>query len=221
VKNIRTIATFTAFLCALIGPSASSAGPLDDSSVGIQLSTLGYGVSFSHAVAPHTEIRVTTGSLQFNNTGTSNNLHYNGSIGFNNLAGLVDFYPAGPFRVTAGYLGGNDHVNVNGIPNANGSFTIGSNTFTSAEITQVGGSARLGSGTYFGVGTARRRAGIGFVSDIGVVFRSVSTSLTGAGPAATTAQFQSDLAQTQNRIQNSISILKTYPVISIGLAARF
>jgi hypothetical protein len=223
MKTFRTILALGGAVCALVAPAAALADPTNSTSVDVHASSLGYGLAVSHSIAPHTELRLSTGSFQFSHDGTADNLDYHGSVHLSNLAALVDLYPTGGgFRVSAGVVTGNDHIDVTGVPNAGGSFTIGNNTYTGAQIGTVGGTAKLGSGVYVGIGNGgAHRAGISLVSDVGVVFRSVSTNLTGSGPAAGTAQFQSDLAQAQTQFQNSVGVLKAYPVVSLGLSTRF
>jgi hypothetical protein len=222
MKNSGALFGLAAAICVIAFPAAANADVTNSTSVGVQASTLGYGVELSHSIAPHTELRVSSGSLQFTHNGDSDGLTYQGSVHLQNISGFIDYYPAGVFRVSAGVVTGNDHLDINGVPDAGGSFTLNGTTYTGAQIGSVNGTAELGSGVYVGVGTGgRSRPGVYVVSDVGVVFRSVSTTLNGYGPASTTPQFQSDLAQARNEFQNSVGVLKTYPVVTVGLAARF
>ena len=219
--NLRSVLTLAAMSCALVAPAAARADVFSNT-FDVHASSLGSGIGLSHAVAPNLDVRVATGSLSFNRNGTDSDLNYNGSVRLRNTAALVDFYPSRtPFRLTAGYVLGSDEIDVTGTP-ASGSFTINGTTYSSSQINAVTGTARLSPGAYVGIGLgASRRARVSLTADAGVVFRSVSTSLTGYGPAAGTAQFQSDLAQAQADFQNSVGALRTYPVISLGVATRF
>ncbi len=105
---------------------------------------------------------------------------------------------------------------------SNGTYTINGNTYAVSQVGTVSGTAKLGSSAPyvgFGIGAPRRR-GTYLTADVGVAFRSVTTSLDASGPAAQMPQFQADLAKARNDFANSVSVLKTYPVISLGLATR-
>lgn len=223
MMNLRRITTLAALSCALLAPAAARADLLAQSATDLHVSSLGYGIALSHAIAPRADLRVSTGTLAFEHRGTADNLDYTGSVRLRNVAALVDFRPTRtPFRLTAGVLFGNDRIDVTGTGSGNGTYTINGNTYAANQVGTVTGSAKLGSSAPyvgFGVGAPRRR-GAYFTADAGVVFRSVSTTLDASGPATQTPQFQADLAQARRDFASSVSVLKTYPVLSLGLATR-
>jgi hypothetical protein len=219
--NHRSVFTLAALSCALLAPVAARADILNSTTLSVQASSLGYGVGVARDVAPGLDVRVSSGSLNFGRSGTSDNLGYQGQIHLANVAALVDVHPLfSPFRVTGGLLFGNDHIDVTGTPSG-GSFTVNGNVYPAAGTT-ITGTAKLSSGAPylgFGFGTSPKlRTSLTF--DAGVVFRNVTTSLTANGALAANPQFQSDLAQAQSQFQNSVGFLKTYPVVSLGIATR-
>ncbi len=220
---LHRVVVATALACVALAPAAARAGALSDNVAAIQLSTLGYGVSIGHTIAPRVDLRLATGALSYGHNVTSDGVNYSGTLQLHNISALVDVHPLnGPFRITGGLVFGNDHVDVVG--NAqNGSYTINGNTYSAAQAGTIYGTAKLSSGApYIGVGMGPpHRLGVYFTGDVGVVFRSVKTSLYATGPAAATPQLQSDLASARNTFANDVGWLKTYPVVSVGIATRF
>jgi len=212
-----------AFACAALAPVAARADVLSDNVGAIQLSTLGYGVSIGHTIAPHVDLRLASGTLSYGHNVTSDGITYNGTLQLHNVSALVDVHPLnGPFRITGGFVFGNDHIDV--VANAqNGTYTINGTPYSAAQAGAIYGTAKLSSGApYIGIGMgAPHRLGIYVTADAGVVFRTVNTSLYATGPAAATPQLQSDLAAARNTFANDLGWLKTYPVVSVGLATRF
>ncbi len=221
--NFRRVSTLAALSCALLAPAAARADVFSQNATDLHVSSLGYGLALSHAIASRADLRVSTGTLGFDRTGTSDNLNYTGSVRLRNVAALVDLHPTrSPFRLTTGLLFGNDHIDVTGTGSGSGTYTINGHSYAVSQVGTVAGTAKLGSAAPyvgFGVGAPRRR-GTYLTADAGVVFRSVSTTLDASGPAAQLPQFQADLAQARNDFANSVGVLRTYPVISLGLATR-
>ena len=64
--------------------------------------------------------------------------------------------------------------------------------------------------------------GLGIEFDIGALFQgSPTVKLNATGAAASNAQFKSDLAAEQVKLQGDLNSFKTYPVVSFGIAYRF
>src|SRR5579875_3367614 len=98
----RAVAT-AAFACAAFAPAVARADALSDSVAAIQISTLGYGVSIGHKVAPHVDVRLVSGALSYGHYVASGGVNYNGTLQLHNISALVDVHPLnGPFRVTGG-----------------------------------------------------------------------------------------------------------------------
>ena len=223
MKNLRQALALAAMSCALVAPAAARADVLTSNTADLHVSTLGYGVAVGHTIAPLVDVRVSSGTLAFDRSGTTDNLNYTGSVRLQNIAALLALHPTnGALRLTTGLVFGNDHIDVHGTPQ-NGTYVINGNTYTAAQVGTVDGTAKFGAAApYFGIGLgAPHRLGVYFTADAGVVLRTVSTTLNASGPGASNPQFQSDLAQARNDFQNSAQALKTYPVISLGIATRF
>jgi hypothetical protein len=224
MKNLRRVLTLAALSCAFLAPAAARADVFTDNTADLHASSLGYGVAVGRTIAPRVDLRLSSGTLSYNRAVTSDNVDYNGSIRLHNVAALLDVHPLnGAFRLTGGLVFGNDHIDVTGTPQNGTSYLINGHTYTAAQAGTVFGSAKLGSAApYLGLGTgAPRRTGIYLTADAGVVLRSVTTTLDATGPGTSDPQFQADLAQARKDFANSVNFLKTYPVVSIGIATRF
>ncbi|GAC1576821.1 MAG: hypothetical protein NVS3B7_09870 [Candidatus Elarobacter sp.] len=223
MKNLTGVVTLAVLSCALLAPAAARADVFASNTADFHASSLGYGAAVGHTIAPLVDLRIASGTLAFERRGTTDNLNYTGSVRLRNIAALLDLHPTnGAFRVTTGLVFGNDRIDVHGTAQ-NGTYVINGNTYTSSQVGTVDGTAKLGSAApYLGIGLgAPHRLGIYPTVDVGVAFRSVTSTLNASGPATASAQFQSDLAKARSDFQKSVGVLKTYPVISFGLASRF
>jgi hypothetical protein len=203
---------------SLADPFASVAQP----SVGAQVSTLGMGLQFSQPIGFGGDVRLQTGNLEIARNGTTDDLRYAGNAHLRNVSALFDFTPLGsPFRFAAGLLFSHDGADISGTPQS-GTFTLRGHTYTAAQVGSLTGSVTLGNvAPFVGIGLAppRHRA-VFLTGDVGVALRTVQTSLTASGPATSMAQFQTDLAKTRGDLSSAAGILRTYPVLSLGLGAR-
>jgi len=210
------VATAAAFALA---PAAQA----DDTiAAGVHAGTLGYGISVEKPLNRFFGVRVQNGIASYSSSGSSSTFTYTGTLHYSNYAVLVDFHPlGGAFRVTAGgVLSGNDHLAATGTPNGNGTYTINGDTYTAAQVGQLNGEVKFGGAApYLGIGSSGRGP-ISFVSDVGIAFRSVNSTLAATGLAVGTPTFDSDLAAAQAKLQHDVSFLKTYPVVDIGLRIK-
>jgi len=191
--------------------------------IGVHAGTLGYGISLEKPIDDKLAIRVQNGLFSLSANSTSNTVNYNGTLTFSNYATLVDFHPGGGhFRLTAGAVLGNDHINASGTPNGDGTYTINGNLYTAAQVGTLNGQVKLGGfAPYLGIGAgSSHKAGLSFTYDAGIAFRSSTASLSATGTGVGTAQFDADLAAAQAKLQSNANYLKTYPVIDIGLSYR-
>jgi hypothetical protein len=223
MKNLRRVLTLTALSCAFLAPAAARADVFADNTADVHASSLGYGLAVGRSIAPRVDLRLSSGMLSYDRSLNADNIDYTGSIRLHNVAALLDVHPLNSaFRLTGGLVFGNDHIDVAGTP-SNGTYTINGHTYAASQAGTVYGTAKLGSAApYLGIGTgAPHRLGLYVTADAGVVLRSVSTTLNATGPATSDPQFQADLAKARTDFANSVSFLKTYPVISLGIASRF
>jgi hypothetical protein len=171
---------------------------------------------------------------------TSDNLNVNGSLKFQNAEAVVDYFPfRGRFRLSGGMTVYNfTNLNANVTVPAGNSFTLGNTTYYSDPNKPLVGTAVFNFGgktagrVSIGTGNMLPKKGrFTFQSELGVQFFSsptvayaftgngcqtkVGTVYSNCGPVATT-----DVASEQAKIQNDLTDLKYFPILSVGLGFR-
>lgn len=129
---------------------------------------------------------------------------------------LVDFHPFGSaFRLTAGAVYNGSEISGSFAPNEN--IQAGGRSYTPAEVGDVAMAVTFDRSVapYVGVGLGRavpRR--VSFLFDLGAIYQgSPSVDLTASGMLAPT---EGEAAQ----IEENLSWVEWYPVLSLGLAVR-
>jgi len=212
-------------LLAVAGPVKAQEFNAEHWAVGVSVGTDGVGGDIKYRVTPEFVLRLRGAGLDFNHSVNSDDIHYSGKIKFATGGGFVDWHPfANGFLLSAGGLGGQREVDLNGSPAA--SVTLFGHTYSAAEIGAVYGKAKLPSAAGFlGLGydsTFVHRGPIGFNILAGVQLSgSSSVHLTPTGLLANTPQLQSDVASEETKIRHDLSFTETYPAISLGLTYRF
>ena len=240
MRIINRVFCCAAALAALAAPVAPVAASADDSTAaGVSVGTFGLGVQVEKPLQDgRAGLRVVTGNYTLNANSSSSGVNYNAQAKLSNVAVLGELHPnAGAFRISAGYVFGGSQITATGVPSGQ-TFTINGQTYNNTQLTQLDGAIKLGSAPVLMIGWGggkARKGGMQFTADLGAAFYSPSTSLTptyGANAndpnvginnpnSQTYAQFQSNLAQAQADFQNSVGALRTYPVLSLGVATRF
>jgi len=193
--------------------------------VGVSVGTDGLGGDLKYSVNRNIVLRLRGDGLNFNHSLNSDGIHYSGKIKFGTGGGFVDWHPlANGFLLSAGVIGGQREVDLNGV--ASGNVSIDGHPYTAAQIGTVYGRAKLPSAAGFlGLGydsTFVHRSPIGFSVLAGFQLSGQSkVQLTPTGLLASTPQLQSDLASEENRIRRDLNFTQTYPAVSVGLSYRF
>lgn len=230
-----------------IAPSATAPiKPLSRIALGVGVSPLGIGLQAATNINRHFNVRA-TGSLfnyTVNNIGTEG-FNVTAKLKLASAGASLDYYPfhAG-FRLSPGVLfyDGNK-ADTTFVAAAGTSFTLNNHTYYSAS----GGNEVRGVGA-FGLGNGRAAftatTGWGnvipasgrhwsFPVEVGVAFiqqPTVALSLSGfvcdahghnCVNVATDATAQADLAAQVKKYQNDFEPLKTYPIVSFGVAYNF
>jgi hypothetical protein len=227
-------------------PSASPGyAPFSRAALGVSVSPLGVGIEATTNFNSHINFRSNGSYFQY----TANNIQTQGfnvtaNIKLSSARASIDFYPfhAG-FRLSPGlmFYNGNHATATVGVPGGT-SFSLDNNTFYSAS----GTNAVSGRGT-FGLGNGHpaftmttgwgnaipRRGHLSFPVEIGAAFihqPTVNAALSGyvcdqngqnCVSAASNSYVQEALSAQLQKYQNDVNPLKTFPIVSFGVAYNF
>jgi hypothetical protein len=215
------LAAVTLLLSAATG-SASAAG------LGIRAGTTGIGADVGFELGLGLSARLGLSYLNFSRTVDQTDVSYDGKVKMSNGSVMLDWSPLGPFRITAGLIGGNNGVDLTGQPTG-GTFTINGQVYPASAIGSLSGKIKAGNSVapYLGIGYGNvAGAGVNFYFDLGVAFTGSPTATLAAtcGAAVPTLacnQLQSDVAAEAARLQDDIRGYKYYPVANIGVTIGF
>jgi hypothetical protein len=234
-------------VASTIAPSPSTSdsgggGPFSGIAVGVKFGLAGVGFDVATPLVPQ-RLNLRGGASFFtyspSTITTSDNLNINGTLKFQNADVMVDYFPFhGRFRLSGGATVYN-FTNLSatlGIPSGQ-SITVGGTSYYSDPRFPLSG-----TGTFNFGGKAAGRVSIGtgnmlpkkgrftFESELGVQFFSeptVTYTFTGNGcPTATSVEAQcspiptTNIESEQTKLQNDLTDLKYFPVLSIGLSYR-
>ncbi len=205
-------------------------------SLGINAGTTGLGLQLHAGVSETLNVRLgysrfsgSEGVDADDNNGVPNDeLRYDGTLKLNNLSLLADWYPwAGNFHVSAGGVLNDNDLKVKARCNNPSGCEVGEDNFSRTEIGTITTDIDFNSfGPYLGIGWGNPvggETGIHWNFELGVIYvgePSVEMSSNGncAGFLSTCRNAIEDEA---NELEDDLSDLQFYPVISLGLGYRF
>jgi len=210
-------------------------GPFSRIAIGGSFNTLGPGIQITTNLADHFNLRATGNAFRYSTTFNSNGFDANAKMSMTNAALAADIYPFHlGFRVSPGImLLNNNRVSANALAAGGTSFTFNDTTYYSANA-----NAAFTLTTGWG-NTIPRNGHLSFPFEVGVAFvgaPSVNVTLAGwacqdeaqtqcgdvTDPTNTTAQdIQTNLAAQITKWKSDLDPLKTYPVLSFGVAYSF
>jgi hypothetical protein len=201
----------------LLGALAVAAGSAQAVGLGVRAGTTGLGVDYGFAVAPTLGGRVGLSGMNFKTDVDTSDVRYDAKAKLANLNLLLDFSPAGPFRISAGFIANDNKVDLRGQPSG-GSF----------QGTSLNGTVKPDKrfAPYLGVGYGNVwTMGVNFYVDAGIMFQgSPQVSLNvdcGTASAAQCAQAQTQVEAERQRVQDKLDKFKYYPVINLGITIGF
>jgi len=224
-------------------PSTSehSGGPFSGLGVGVRFGLAGIGFDVATPlVQSRLNLRGGASFFSYSTNITTDNLNIDASLKFQNADAMVDWFPFhGRFRISGGAtVYNNTGFSGNITVPAGQSFTLGSDTYYSQPGNPITGTAAVAFGgktagrVTIGTGNMLPKKGrLTFESEIGVQFFKAPTVLynfsgngcqndtngvySNCGPVSPT-----DVTAEQNKLQNDLTDLKYYPVVSVGLSYR-
>lgn len=210
--------------------------------IGFRTSLLGLGGDVAVPVTHRSNVRVGFSAFNYSHTFDKDGVSYSGKLGLSSVQALYDFFPfAGGFHLSPGVLLYNgNQLSANASVPGGQSFSLGGTNYFSDPSNPLTGSGKLHFGTagpmfLLGFGNLARRSErhFGMTVDIGAVYQEVPrTTLNLAGGAcdstglncrnvASDSTIQSNILSEQAKINHSVSLLRFYPVISLGFGYKF
>jgi hypothetical protein len=231
-----------AFFLACGGPPAclAQSPSLPNFGVGAKVSTLGIGVEAVAAVTPRSNLRAGGNWFNYSTGLDRDGVHYEGRLKLRSFSMFFDRYLGGLFHISPGVLAynGDSGAAVASVPSGQ-AFTLGGRTYISGRPTPVGGDATLDFQKFspallvgFGnLAPRNRRFGVNF--EFGMVYQGdpkVKLNLNGTTcssnglaclDVAGNPLVQSDIRAQETKLTNNLSLLRYYPVVSLGFGYRF
>ena len=212
--------------------------------VAVKFSLLGAGIETAMRVSHRSNVRAGFNMISYDRTFDKDGISYAGQLQFKTVEAHYDFFPwAGRFHISPGvlaYIG--DPITATASAPANQSFSLGGYTYYSDPANPAHGTGKINfnrAAPTITVGwgnLASRKEGSRFTVpfEIGAAFQgSPKATLNLAGNvcvdapgvncvnAATDPTVQSNIIAEQNKVNNSMSFFKVYPIISIGVGYKF
>jgi hypothetical protein len=205
-------------------------------------SMLGIGGDVGASITPFFNVRGGFNGFSFSHGFDNNGIHYDGTLHLRSVEALVDITPLGDlFHVSPGVLvyNGNNVTAKTNVPGGQ-NFDLGGASFRSNPANPIHGTGQLGVRkaapmVMFGFGNPiPHHHHFTVFHDFGIVFQGQpQTTLNLAGSAcdavtglacvnaATDPTVQAQVKAEQDKINKDTSIVKFYPVASIGIGIKF
>ena len=210
--------------------------------IGFKTSLLGLGADIAVPVTHRSNVRFGFATFNYTRGFDKDGVSYSGKLGLRSVQALYDFFPfAGGFHLSPGVMLYNgDQLTANAAVPGGQSFSLGGSDYVSDPSNPLNGNGKLqfskaGPMFLFGFGNLARRSErhFGMTFDIGAVYQGVPrTTLNLAGGACDTTglncrdvasdpTIQSNILSEQAKINHSITLLRFYPIISLGFGYKF
>ena len=152
-------------------------------------------------------------------------ISYDTELDFNTVGGFLDVHPfTNAFTLTAGVFQGAKELNFNAMPTND--VEIGDMTFTPEEVGMLSGTATMEeTAGYLGLGYDNALYGSGrwsFFLRGGVMFAGspqIDLEASG-GTLSDNPDFQAELAEEEQNVQDDVDDYDMYPVVSVGISAK-
>lgn len=212
--------------------------------LGASISPLGVGVSIARSITRSTSIRLVGNFFGYNLTLENSGVSYNGNINFRSAHAQVDWAPfrRHNFHVSPGIIFANgNQLSGNGTVPGNNSITVNDTTYYSDPSDPLHGTGavtfnRVGPMVTFGWGSwiPRGQKHFSFPIELGFAYTGqpkISLHVEGSvcenpngincSTVDTDPTFQQNLNAQINKLENDISVVRFFPIISTGVAYKF
>jgi hypothetical protein len=220
-----------------IAPGSLSTPPFSSLGVALKFGTAGAGFDLATPIASWLNLRGGASFFTYNTTLLEDGATISGAIKFQNASAMLDVFPFhNRFRISGGMTVYNN-TGFNAaltVPGGN-SFTVGNTSYTSDPSDPIHGTGTFNFGNRYaprvslGFGNMLPRsghwaleteAGFQYISQPTVLYVIDGSGCTGPGNLNCGPINQSDVKQEQTDLQNDLSGLRFYPILSIGLSYK-
>jgi hypothetical protein len=189
-----------------------------------RIGTLGLGVDASIGLTPQLGVRGGMNFMPWQPEAEFEDVDFELELPSPTFLGLLDWYPGGgSFRLSGGAVLFSEDTEVRG--RAAEPVEIGDQTYTPEQIGTLSGDfVTRDLAPYLGIGVGKLggRRGPGLAIDLGVAFHGrPDVQLSASGPIAELPEFQANLREEEENIEDDASWFRVYPVLSIGLVIGF
>ena len=201
-----------------------------------EVSTLGLGGSVVRKIIPEFNARLGVNTFGVGLDLEDTNATYESDLNLFNVSTLVDYHPIkkSGLRLSGGLIFGDNNAEGTATPNdLDGVETIeiGGETFSVDELTSVDANFDINNNLspYLGLGWGNPVSGdkgLGFWGNLGVVFGgspqvNLSPNVAEGVPSEVQQEIDQAVAQETEDLQDELSFISIYPVLSFGVSYQF
>ncbi len=217
MKKIFCISIVAAVAVSPLPAHAQGAG------IAFHVGTLGVGADIAASFGSHIGLRSGFNFFPTDIDFKVSGVPYQIDLASPTFTAMLDLYLLGPLRVSGGAIYTTDDIVLAG--ELTGPAEIDGTTYSPTQIGTITGTIFTNElSPYAGIGLGNPgRSRFGFYLDLGVAFHGTpGFTLTAVGGSANTLpQFQSDLAAEEQSIQEDLSKITVYPVVTVGFYIGF
>ena len=218
--------TTTLLMLSAGAAEAQSRHPRSPITAALNAGTTGVGAEVQLSLGPVFVLRGGIDTLGYDFDETYSDVDYSGRFDFDTVSGFVDLHPfLNGFLISGGVYVGDRTINLNGQPTT--PVEIGGATFTPAQVGTLSGRIKLSdTAPFVGVGyddSFYREGRWGFRGMVGVAWSQepeVGLSSSG-GTLSNDPIFRARLEQEARDIQEEAKDKALFPVVQLGVTARF
>lgn len=218
--------TTTLLMLSAGAAEAQSRHPRSPITAALNAGTTGVGAEVQLSLGPVFVVRGGIDSLGYDFDQSYSDVDYSGRFDFDTVSGFVDLHPfLNGFLISGGVYVGDRTINLNGQPTT--PVEIGGATFTPAEVGTLSGRIKLSdTAPFVGIGyddSFYREGRWGFRGMVGVAWSQepeVGLSSSG-GTLSNDPIFRARLEQEARDIQEDAKDKALFPVVQLGVTARF
>lgn len=191
--------------------------------VGAKVGTLGVGLEGTWRPINWMDLRFGGNAYTYSDQGALAGINYDADLKLNTYFATANFrFPLSPFRITAGLYSNHNEVQMISLEQT--SYDVGGMIYSAPEVGELTGKATFDSSSpYIGAGFDFTIVGkLGLILDFGVLWQGdPRISLSADGLLADDPTFNALLEAEAAELEDEISPLKAYPVVSLGFNLNF